>query len=120
MTTLAKMVATARTSATALTWEKVAHLLTDQLRADLDRLLVYDAGLKMTRLAWLIRAATDASATSVKTAIDKLLYLRNMDAHTLPGGTPATGTSTIWACARSTSGSSGTTGPTCCTSPGRS
>ncbi|MEQ4724612.1 Tn3 family transposase [Nonomuraea sp. B19D2] len=83
VTTLARMVATARTSATALTWEKVAHLLTDQLRADLDRLLVYDAGLKMTRLAWLIKAATDASATSVKTAIDKLLYLRNMDAHTL-------------------------------------
>ncbi|MEV7803162.1 Tn3 family transposase [Microbispora sp. NPDC088329] len=83
VTTLAKMVAAARTGATALTWEKVAHLLTDQLRADLDRLLVYDAGLKMTRLAWLIKAATDPSATSVKTAIDKLLYLRNMDAHTL-------------------------------------
>ncbi|WP_433501788.1 Tn3 family transposase (plasmid) [Sphaerimonospora sp. CA-214678] len=83
MTTLAKMVATARTSATSLTWEKVAHLLTDQLRADLDRLLVYDAGLKTTRLAWLIKAATDATATSVKTAIDKLTYLRNMDVHTL-------------------------------------
>ncbi|MEV0234110.1 hypothetical protein [Nonomuraea sp. NPDC050786] len=33
---VAPPVATARTSATALTWEKVAHLLTDQLRADLD------------------------------------------------------------------------------------
>ncbi|MEO3890537.1 DUF4158 domain-containing protein [Nonomuraea sp. B5E05] len=66
VTTLAKMVATARTGATALTWEKVAHLLTDQLRADLDRLLMYDAGLKMTRLAWLTKAATDASATSVR------------------------------------------------------
>ncbi|WP_220447666.1 Tn3 family transposase [Nonomuraea diastatica] len=83
VTMLAKMVATARTSATALTWEKVAHLLTDERRGDLDRLLVYDAGLKMTRLAWLIKAATDASATSVKTAVDKLLYLRNMDAHIL-------------------------------------
>ncbi|WP_431921125.1 DUF4158 domain-containing protein [Nonomuraea jabiensis] len=83
VTTLAKMVATARTSATALTWEKVAHLLTDERRGDLDRLLKYDAGLRMTRLAWLIKAATDASATSVKTAVDKLLYLRNMDAHTL-------------------------------------
>lgn len=34
VTTLAKMVATARTSATALTWEKVAHLLTDLVRAE--------------------------------------------------------------------------------------
>ncbi|MGW5160920.1 DUF4158 domain-containing protein [Nonomuraea wenchangensis] len=83
VTTLAKMVATARTSASALTWEKVAHLLTDERREDLDRLLRYDAGLKMTRLAWLIKAAIDAGATSVKTAVDKLLYLRNMDAHTL-------------------------------------
>jgi hypothetical protein len=30
VTTLAKMVATARTSATALTWEKVAHLFSGQ------------------------------------------------------------------------------------------
>ncbi|MET8335918.1 Tn3 family transposase [Streptosporangium canum] len=56
MTTLAKMVATARAGATALTWEKVAHLLTGERRGDLDRLLMYDAGLKMTRLAWLIIA----------------------------------------------------------------
>ena len=47
VTTPAKMVATARTNATALTWEKVAHLLTDERRGDLDRLLMYDAGLKM-------------------------------------------------------------------------
>ncbi|MCA2229356.1 DUF4158 domain-containing protein [Nonomuraea aurantiaca] len=83
VTTLAKMVASARTGATALTWEKVAHLLTGERRGDLDRLLMYDAGLKMTRLAWLIKAATDASATSVKTAIEKPIYLRNMDARTL-------------------------------------
>jgi hypothetical protein len=46
-----------------LTWE-VAHLLTGQLRADLDRLLMYDAGMKMIRPAWLIKAATDAGATN--------------------------------------------------------
>ncbi|MEU6740058.1 hypothetical protein [Streptosporangium sandarakinum] len=83
VTTPARLVATARTGATALTWEKAAHLLTGERRGDLDRLLRYDAGLKMTRLAWLIKAATDASATSVKTAIEKLIYLRNMDVHTL-------------------------------------
>ena len=39
-----------------LRWEKVAHLLTGQVRADLDRLLMVDAGLGMTRLAWLTSA----------------------------------------------------------------
>ncbi|MEU8195381.1 hypothetical protein AB0C10_16520 [Microbispora amethystogenes] len=57
--------------------------MTGERRGDLDRLLKYDAGLKTTRLAWLIKAATDAGETSVKTAIEKLIYPRNMDAHTL-------------------------------------
>ncbi|MGI5489623.1 DUF4158 domain-containing protein [Microtetraspora malaysiensis] len=80
---LAKMVASARTGATELTFAKVAHLLTDQMRADLDRLLVPDVGLGMTRLAWLIKPAVDATAATVKAAIDKLTYLRGMDAHLL-------------------------------------
>jgi len=80
---VAKMVASARTGARALTWEKVAHLLTGQLRDDLDRLLMADAGLAVTRLAWLTTPAVDATAAAVKTAIEKLTYLRNMDAHTL-------------------------------------
>src|SRR6266566_6199847 len=80
---LAKMVASARAGARALTWEKVMHLLTGQLRDDLDRLLTADAGLAVTRLAWLTTPAVDATAAAVKTAIEKLTYLRNMDAHTL-------------------------------------
>ncbi len=80
---VAKMVASARTGARALTWEKVMHLLTGQLRDDLDRLLTADAGLAVTRLAWLTTPAVDATAAAVKTAIEKLTYLRNMDAHTL-------------------------------------
>jgi hypothetical protein len=36
---LAKMVATARTAAGALTFEKLAHLFTGELTAELDRLL---------------------------------------------------------------------------------
>ncbi|WP_327581767.1 hypothetical protein OHA25_38175 [Nonomuraea sp. NBC_00507] len=82
-TTLAKMVATARTSATALTWEKVAHLLTDERRRDLDQLLKYDAGLKMTRLAWLIKAPPTPARPRSRRPFEKLTYLRNMDAHTL-------------------------------------
>ena len=50
---LAKMVASARTGARALTWEKVVHLLTGQRCDDLNRLLMADAGLAVTRLAWL-------------------------------------------------------------------
>jgi hypothetical protein len=42
VSTLAKMVASARTGASMLTWEQVAHLVTGQRRAGLDRLLVYE------------------------------------------------------------------------------
>ena len=80
---LARMVASARTGASALTWEKVAHLVTEERRDDLDRLLVYEVGLKMTRLAWLIKPAVEATSSAVKTAIEKLVYLRDMDAHAL-------------------------------------
>jgi uncharacterized protein DUF4158 len=57
---LAKMVASARTGAGALTYEKVAHVLTEQMCSGLDRLLTFDVELGMTRLAWLITPAVDA------------------------------------------------------------
>jgi hypothetical protein len=37
----------------------------------------------MTRLEWLVNPAKDASASSVKSAIEKLTWLRNVDAHQL-------------------------------------
>jgi hypothetical protein len=80
---LAKMIGTARKGAGDLTSEKVAHLLTDQVRADLERMLLVDVGLGMTRLEWLVNPAKDASASSVKTAIEKLTWLRNLDADQL-------------------------------------
>jgi hypothetical protein len=80
---LAKMVASARAGARALTWELVEHLLTGQVSEDLDGLLRVDAGLGMTRLAWLTTPAVDATAAAVKTSIEKLVYLRGMDAHRL-------------------------------------
>jgi hypothetical protein len=61
----------------------VEHLLTGHVRGDLDRLLMHDAGLGMTRLAWLTRPAVEATAKAVKTSIEKLLHLRKMNAHTL-------------------------------------
>ncbi|MBB4942913.1 hypothetical protein FHR32_007313 [Streptosporangium album] len=56
-------------------------MLTEEVRADLERMLVVDAGLGMTRLEWLVAPAWDASVTWVKTAIDKLAWLRAIDAH---------------------------------------
>ena len=77
---LAKMVGTARKRAGDLTSQLVGHLLTGEVRADLERMLLVDAGLGMTRLEWLNSPAKDASASSVKTAIDKLAWFRSIDA----------------------------------------
>ena len=77
------MIASARADATALTSALMADLLTAQRREDPDRLLEYDVGLGMTRLAWLTLPAVEATAKSVQTSIDKLKYLRTLDAHTL-------------------------------------
>ena len=76
---LAKMIGTARKGAGDLTAQLVGHLLTSEVRADLDRMLLVDAG-GMTRLGWLNSPARDASASSVKTAIDKLTWFRSIDA----------------------------------------
>ncbi|UBU18658.1 Tn3 family transposase [Nonomuraea gerenzanensis] len=78
---LAKMVGTARRAASDLTSQLVGHLLTEEVRADLERMLAVDATLAMTRLEWLTHPAKDASAAAVKTAIDKLAWLRGIDAH---------------------------------------
>ncbi|GGO08433.1 hypothetical protein [Microbispora bryophytorum] len=59
----------------------MGHLLTAEIRADLERMLVVDAGPGMTRLEWLFTPARDAAARSVKTAIDKLTWLPAIDAH---------------------------------------
>jgi Domain of unknown function (DUF4158) len=80
---LEPMITSARTGATALTSQLVGHLLTGQRCSDLDRLLVHDAGLGMTRLAWLTRPAVEATASAVLAAVGKLTCLRNLDAHTL-------------------------------------
>jgi hypothetical protein len=50
---------------------------------DLDWLLRVDAGLEMTGLAWLTTPRVDATAAAVKTSMEKLVYLRGMDAHRL-------------------------------------
>jgi hypothetical protein len=47
------------------------------------RLLVVDAVLGVSRFAWLRRGATSAAAEVVKAELDKLAYLRSLDADTL-------------------------------------
>jgi hypothetical protein len=50
---LLRRVATARARAGDETWTRVAHLLIDRRRTELDLLLVPDAYLGRTPLAWL-------------------------------------------------------------------
>lgn len=81
--TLRELVGSARAAAGALTSEKVDHLLTARMRDDLDGLLAPDASVGVTRLAWLTTPAVEATAAAAKLAIEKLLFLRGMDAHQL-------------------------------------
>ena len=53
LVTLMELIGWARAAATSLTHQKVAHLLTPRLTSELDRLLMVDARLGKTRLAWL-------------------------------------------------------------------
>jgi hypothetical protein len=76
-------VATARVRAREETSLRLAPLLTDRLRKELDGLLVVDAELARTRLAWLGVGPTSASPAAVKGELEKLAFLRRMDAHTL-------------------------------------
>jgi hypothetical protein len=61
----------------------VEHLLTSRLRQELDELLVVDSLLGRTRLAWLGLGPTSSSPAAVKAELEKLAYLRRLDAHTL-------------------------------------
>ena len=81
--TLMEMVGTARNAATDLTHETVPDQLTEQVRSDLDRMLVVDVGRGMTPLAWLTTPAVEATAKSVKATVEALEWLRGMDAHLL-------------------------------------
>ncbi|MEU8108691.1 hypothetical protein AB0C18_33805 [Nonomuraea muscovyensis] len=53
------------------------------MRADLDRLLVHDPEIGMPRLRWLTTPAVEATASAIGVSIEKLLYLRAVDAHHL-------------------------------------
>ncbi len=77
-------VATARERARIQTWQKVAHLCAgEQRRSELDALLVVDPELGRTPLSWLEVAPTSSAPSAIKGELEKLAYLRALDAHTL-------------------------------------
>ena len=76
-------VATARKRARKETWERVASLLTPRRQAELDALLTIDPVLGRTRLAWLGTGPAAATPAAVKDELEKLAFLRGMDADML-------------------------------------
>ena len=76
-------VAAARDRARDETWERLAPALTGHRRAELDRLLEVDLVLGRTRLSWLGAGPVAATPAAVNTELEKLAYLRGMDADTL-------------------------------------
>jgi hypothetical protein len=76
-------VATARKAARASTWDLVGHLVTPVREPELDAVLVVDPLLGRTPLSWLGQGATNPSPGGVKTELEKLAYLRRLDAHEL-------------------------------------
>ena len=76
-------VAAARARARQETWMRVAHLLDHRRRAELDALLVPGPVLGRTPLSWLGTGPVAATPAAVKAELEKLAYLRRMDAHTL-------------------------------------
>lgn len=85
-----RRVAAARERAREQTWLRVEHMLHAQRRQELDLLLVPDAYLGRTPLAWLAAGPTPASPAAVKGELEKLAFLRRLDAHTTDlSGLPA-------------------------------
>ena len=76
-------VAAAREQARKETWARLAPMLTERRRAELDRMLAVDPVLGRTRLTWLATGPVAATPASVKAELEKLAWLRGMDADTL-------------------------------------
>jgi hypothetical protein len=81
---LLEHVATARERARRESWLLLAPQVSKPARrAELDALLVVDASLGRTRLAWLGAGPTTSSPTAIKAELAKLAFLRGLDAHAL-------------------------------------
>jgi len=76
-------VAAARERAREETWTRVAPLLGPRRQAELDEMLTVDPVLGRTRLSWLGTGPVAATPAAVKDELEKLAYLRGLDADTL-------------------------------------
>ena len=76
-------VAAARSRAREETWTRVAPVLVPRLCAELDGMLIIDPALGRRRLAWLGTGPVSATPAAVKGELEKLAFLRGLDAHTL-------------------------------------
>src|SRR5260370_1923979 len=65
------------------TWARVAPLIGPQRQAELDELLAVDPVLGRTRLSWLGTGPVAATPAAVKGELEKLAFLRGLDADTL-------------------------------------
>jgi TnpA family transposase len=78
VTTLQRMVITAREQAERETYHRLQPLLTEELRARLDQVLVPDTTIKRTPLVWLRQGAVSFSPTAIVGEIEKLSYVRSL------------------------------------------
>ena len=80
---LVRRVATAREQAWTETYARLSSLADGQRGVELDRLVEVDPVLGFTRLVWLRRGATAATPEAIKVEMEKLGYLRGLDADRL-------------------------------------
>lgn len=80
---LMRTVATARDRATTEVYWRVEPLLSEHRRGELDALLQVEEPLPVSRLAWLHQGATSAAPMAIRAELDKLRFLRELDAHRL-------------------------------------
>jgi hypothetical protein len=80
LSTLERLVASARARAERETFQRLEPLLDAAMRRALDALCVTDVRLGVSRLVWLGREATSASPPQIVEQLDKLAYLRALGA----------------------------------------
>ncbi|MCA1697705.1 MAG: DUF4158 domain-containing protein [Actinobacteria bacterium] len=80
LSTLERLVASARARAERDTYERLEPLLDAQTRRALDALCVTDVRLGVSRLVWLGREARSASPAQIVAQLEKLAFLRELGA----------------------------------------
>lgn len=80
VSTLERLVASARALAERETHERLSPLLDDAARRALDALCATDIALGVSRLVWLGREATSASPAQIVAQLEKLAFLRELGA----------------------------------------